>query len=52
MAEYYLNNSLTMTKYSVNNQGQPGGVKNVMKNGIKPLYIIYNQIGGEKHQDE
>ncbi len=52
MAKHNFNNSLTMDKYNINNQSQPGGVKNVMKNGIGPLYIIYNQIGGEKHHDE
>jgi len=52
MAEYNLNNSLTMDKYNINNHSRTGGVANVMKNGMRPLYIIYNQIGGKKHHDE
>ena len=36
-----------MDKYNINNQGQPGGVKNVMKNGLTVITGLFKLNGGE-----
>jgi hypothetical protein len=51
MAKYNLNNLLTMAKYNINNQSQPGGVNNVMNNGLTVITDLFKLNGGEKHHN-